>query len=129
MRCSSSAKHLPNSPPVQSAYPPTYLVSVEKLVACGLLERHQYHDKPARYEYLPTAMGERLRPVLNVIKQFGQENRRPGPQRGITINMPSRRAMTASASRRNQLATWAANLPSAQIAGDIAMQIFQQQNI
>ena len=55
---------------------PTNLLSarLKKLVACGLLERHQYHDKPARYEYLPTAMGEKLRPVLNVIKQFGQEN-------------------------------------------------------
>lgn len=55
---------------------PTNLLSarLKKLVACGLLERHQYHERPARYEYLPTAMGEKLRPVLNVIKQFGQEN-------------------------------------------------------
>ena len=55
---------------------PTNLLSarLKKLVACGLLERHLYHEKPARYEYLPTAMGEKLRPVLNVIKQFGQEN-------------------------------------------------------
>ena len=59
-----------------SEHIPTNLLSarLKKLVACGLLERHQYHDKPARYEYLPTAMGEKLRPVLNVIKQFGQEN-------------------------------------------------------
>ena len=59
-----------------SEHIPTNLLSarLKKLVACGLLERHQYHDKPARYEYLPTDMGEKLRPVLNVIKQFGQEN-------------------------------------------------------
>ena len=59
-----------------SEHIPTNLLSarLKKLVSCGLLERHQYHDKPARYEYLPTAMGEKLRPVLNVIKQFGQEN-------------------------------------------------------
>ena len=59
-----------------SEHIPTNLLSarLKKLVACGLLERHQYHDKPARYEYLPTVMGEKLRPVLNVIKQFGQEN-------------------------------------------------------
>ena len=55
---------------------PTNLLSarLKKLVACGLLERHQYHNKPARYEYRPTATGEKLRPVLNVMKQFGQEN-------------------------------------------------------
>ena len=55
---------------------PTNLLSarLKKLVACGLLERHQYHNKPARYEYRPTATGEKLRPILNVIKQFGLEN-------------------------------------------------------
>ena len=59
---------------------PTNLLSsrLKKLVACGLLKRHQYHDKPARYEYLPTAMGEKLRPVLDVIKQFGEENLKGG---------------------------------------------------
>ena len=55
---------------------PTNLLSarLKKLVACGLLERHQYHIKPARYEYRPTATGEKLRPILNEIKQFGLEN-------------------------------------------------------
>ena len=55
---------------------PTNLLSarLKKLVACGFLERHKYHNKPARYEYRPTATGEKLRPVLNVIKRFGQEN-------------------------------------------------------
>ena len=55
---------------------PTNLLSsrLKKLVALGLLTRRQYHVKPARYEYLPTAMGEKLRPVLNVIKQFREEN-------------------------------------------------------
>ena len=55
---------------------PTNLLSarLKKLVACGLLERHQYHIKPARYEYRSTATGEKLRPILNEIKQFGLEN-------------------------------------------------------
>ena len=59
---------------------PTNLLSsrLKKLVALGLLTRRQYHVKPARYEYLPTAMGEKLRPVLDVIKQFGEENLKGG---------------------------------------------------
>ena len=55
---------------------PTNLLSarLKKLVACGILERHQYHIKPTRYEYRPTAKGEKIRPILNEIKQFGLEN-------------------------------------------------------
>lgn len=59
-----------------SEHIPTNLLSsrLKKLVACGLLTRNPYHDKPVRYEYLPTAAGEKLRPILDVIKQFGEEN-------------------------------------------------------
>ena len=61
---------------VSSERIPTNLLSarLKKLVACGLPERHQYHITPARYEYRSTATGEKLRPILNEIKQFGLEN-------------------------------------------------------
>ena len=55
---------------------PTNLLSsrLKKLIACGLLKRRPYHNKPVRYEYLPTPLGEKLRPVLTVIKEFGEQN-------------------------------------------------------
>ncbi|NCF45907.1 MAG: transcriptional regulator [Proteobacteria bacterium] len=55
---------------------PTNLLSqrLKKLVATGLLERRPYHDKPLRYEYIPTALAADLRPVLTALEVFGRRH-------------------------------------------------------
>src|ERR1700719_842627 len=40
---------------------------LKRLVGAGLLERRQYKANPARYEYLLTALGRSLPPVVVVL--------------------------------------------------------------
>lgn len=47
---------------------------LKKLEAAGLVIRQAYQQKPTRYEYLLTAKGEGLRPVLGAIVAWGQEH-------------------------------------------------------
>ena len=44
---------------------------LRKLVAAGILDRHQYQDRPARYEYRLTAKGRDLHPVLLTLMGWG----------------------------------------------------------
>lgn len=55
---------------------PTNLLSdrLKKLVGLGLLRKQQYHQRPARYEYIPTPLGEELRTVLFAMKAFGEKH-------------------------------------------------------
>jgi DNA-binding HxlR family transcriptional regulator len=41
------------------------------LVADGLLERRPYQDRPARYEYIPTAKARDLWPLFVVLIRWG----------------------------------------------------------
>jgi len=50
------------------------------LVDAGVLERRQYNERPPRYEYVPTASGEALRPVLKALADWGREWRLPVEQ-------------------------------------------------
>ncbi len=43
------------------------------LVDAGLLERHQYSERPPRYEYVLTEAGEAFRPVLITLYAWGSE--------------------------------------------------------
>lgn len=43
-----------------------------KLVAEGVLEKRQYQDRPARYEYRLTEMGRDLHPVMVTLSLWGQ---------------------------------------------------------
>ena len=44
---------------------------LDRLVGAGLLERVRYQLKPARYEYVLTAMGHDFFPVLTAIMRWG----------------------------------------------------------
>jgi DNA-binding HxlR family transcriptional regulator len=47
---------------------------LERLEQCGLVERRRYHEHPPREEYLPTARGEDLGPVLRELIRWGQRH-------------------------------------------------------
>lgn len=46
---------------------------MKNLVAAGIMERKQYLDKPARYEYVLTEKGVDLHKVLSALKQWGDK--------------------------------------------------------
>jgi DNA-binding HxlR family transcriptional regulator len=47
---------------------------LRKLVAGGLLERRQYQERPARFEYRLTGPGRELLPVLLTLMQWGDRH-------------------------------------------------------
>jgi len=49
-------------------------VRLRKLVAEGLLERRQYQERPARFEYHLTPAGRDLQPVLLTLMQWGDRH-------------------------------------------------------
>jgi DNA-binding HxlR family transcriptional regulator len=51
---------------------------LERLVARGILEQVQYHERPTRYEYRLTPMGRDLWPVLTLLRQWGDTWLAPG---------------------------------------------------
>lgn len=44
---------------------------LKRLVAAGLVEKRAYQERPVRYEYLLTAMGRGLLPVVSALETFG----------------------------------------------------------
>jgi DNA-binding HxlR family transcriptional regulator len=57
---------------------------LHKLTDEGILERHQYCDHPARYEYQPTDKGRALFPVIAALMQWG-DTWMPGPAGPPTV--------------------------------------------
>ena len=57
------------------------------LVAAGLLERRRYSERPPRHEYVPTARGRELRPVLLALLAWG--NRHFAPE-GASVELIDR---------------------------------------
>jgi DNA-binding HxlR family transcriptional regulator len=47
---------------------------LRKLLAAGLLERRQYQERPARYEYRLTEAGRDLLPVLLTLMDWGDKH-------------------------------------------------------
>jgi DNA-binding HxlR family transcriptional regulator len=45
-----------------------------KLVAGGILERVEYQERPARWEYVPTERGRDLRPVVLAMMAWGDRH-------------------------------------------------------
>ena len=45
---------------------------LRKLVDAGLLERRPYNASATRYAYYATAKGERVRPILRALAEFGE---------------------------------------------------------
>ena len=52
----------------------TLALRLRKLEEAGVIERRQYSDRPPRYEYLPTAAGRDLFPVLAALRVWGEAN-------------------------------------------------------
>ena len=46
---------------------------LRSLVDAGVLERRQYSDRPPRFEYHPTPRGRDLFPVLQALRQWGDD--------------------------------------------------------
>lgn len=47
---------------------------LRRLVEAGVLEKVPYQERPARFEYCPTASGEDLRPVLLMLMRWGDRH-------------------------------------------------------
>jgi DNA-binding HxlR family transcriptional regulator len=51
----------------------TLAARLRTLVATGVLERRQYSERPARFEYLLTAAGRDLYPVIVTLMRWGDQ--------------------------------------------------------
>jgi DNA-binding HxlR family transcriptional regulator len=47
---------------------------LRKLEQHGLVERVPYQERPVRYEYRLTSLGASLQPVVNVLREWGDEH-------------------------------------------------------
>jgi len=52
----------------------TLAARLRTLVAAGILERRQYSDHPARYEYFLTEAGRDLYPVITTLREWGDRH-------------------------------------------------------
>jgi DNA-binding HxlR family transcriptional regulator len=52
----------------------TLAARLRSLVGAGILERRQYSEHPARYEYRLTTAGEELYPVILTLMRWGDEH-------------------------------------------------------
>jgi DNA-binding HxlR family transcriptional regulator len=53
---------------------------LRKLEQAGVIERQQYSERPARYEYLLTDAGQALRPILLALREWGDRYINPGAE-------------------------------------------------
>ncbi|MGB6452955.1 MAG: helix-turn-helix domain-containing protein [Streptosporangiaceae bacterium] len=52
----------------------TLAARLRSLVGAGILERRQYSEHPARYEYRLTTVGQELYPVILTLMRWGDEH-------------------------------------------------------
>lgn len=55
----------------------TLALRLRKLEDAGLIERRQYSEHPPRDEYLLTAAGKEIAPVLTALRQWGERHATP----------------------------------------------------
>ena len=55
----------------------TLALRLRKLEEAGIIERRRYSDRPPRDEYLLTAIGKDLDPVLLALRQWGEHHVTP----------------------------------------------------
>jgi DNA-binding HxlR family transcriptional regulator len=53
---------------------------LRKLEQAGVIERRQYSERPPRYDYLLTAAGRELQPILLALKEWGDRYCNPGEE-------------------------------------------------
>jgi DNA-binding HxlR family transcriptional regulator len=56
----------------------TLAARLRTLVSAGIMERRQYSDHPARFEYFLTAAGKDLYPVIVTLRQWGDRHASEG---------------------------------------------------
>ena len=61
--------------------PNTLSARLKTLEEHGIIERRFYTDHPPRAEYLLTAKGSELRPVLRALRMWGEKHTKPPPRR------------------------------------------------
>src|SRR6202171_5927423 len=66
--------------------PNTLTRRLNALVEAGLLERRRYSDRPPRDEYVPTARGRDLRPVVISLLAWGNKHFAPEGPSVILVN-------------------------------------------
>lgn len=59
---------------------------LNRLVDHGVLERHQYNERPVRYEYRLTDAGLDLSPVLVSLMQWGDRHRLDGDRPTVLVH-------------------------------------------
>jgi DNA-binding HxlR family transcriptional regulator len=62
--------------------PNTLSARLKTLEEHGIIERRFYADHPPRAEYVLTAKGNELRPVLRALRVWGEKHTKP-PQRSV----------------------------------------------
>lgn len=65
-----------------------------KLVAHGILERRQYSERPARFEYRLTDRGRDLHPVIVTLMAWGDKHLAPAGAPVTLVHEPCGHAMT-----------------------------------
>ncbi|WP_245657215.1 winged helix-turn-helix transcriptional regulator [Herbidospora mongoliensis] len=60
----------------------TLALRLRKLEECGVIERRRYHDHPPRDEYVLTARGRELGPVLTALREWGERISGGAAERG-----------------------------------------------
>ena len=55
----------------------TLALRLRKLEEAGVIERRRYHDHPPRDEYVLTASGRDLAPVLTALREWGERHVTP----------------------------------------------------
>jgi len=53
---------------------------LRRLEQIGLIERRRYSERPERHEYHLTDAGQRLRPIVLALKEWGDRQRGPGSE-------------------------------------------------
>lgn len=63
----------------------TLAARLRALVATGILERRQYSDRPARFEYFLTKAGRDLYPVVLTLMRWGDEHLDSGDEPPLVL--------------------------------------------
>ncbi|CAN5199905.1 helix-turn-helix domain-containing protein [soil metagenome] len=67
---------------------------LKALVEVGVLERHRYQERPARYEYRPTQAAYDFQPVIFALLAWGNRHLAPDGESVIVIDSQTGHAVT-----------------------------------
>lgn len=67
---------------------------LKALVEVGVLDRHRYQERPARYEYRPTQAAYDFQPVIFALLAWGNQHLAPDGERVIVVDGETGRPVT-----------------------------------